>query len=184
MHPIMPFVTEEIWALLPGEHEELLATASFPVANPEFFDEDAEAQFNKLIEAIVALRRFRDEMNVKPSDQLLVRFSDEYADLVTSVLPRVARVTPAVGDETPAAATITLEAGSLEILPNEAFDPSQIEAEIDAKNAERVKELDGEIARIEGKLSNEQFVAKAPEAVVQVERDKLARFQEERASLA
>jgi valyl-tRNA synthetase len=184
MHPLMPFVTEEIWALLPGEHDELLATAAFPVADPEFFDEAAEAQFNKLIEAIVALRRFRDEMNVKPSEQLLVRFSDEYADLVTSVLPRVARVTASLDGAEPAAATITLESGSLEILANDAFDPTKIEAEIGAKNEARVKELDGEIARIEGKLSNEQFVSKAPDAVVQVEREKLARYQEERAALA
>jgi valyl-tRNA synthetase len=132
----------------------------------------------------VALRRFRDELGVKPSDQLLVRFSDEYADLVTSVLPRVARVQPATSDDSPAAATITLAAGSLEILANDAFDPSQIEAEIDAKNAARVEELDKEIARINGKLSNEQFVAKAPEAVVDAEREKLARYEEERTALS
>ena len=72
MHPVMPFVTEEIWSLLPGERG-LLAAASLPAADAALVDDEAERQVGRLIEAITALRRQRDELDVAPGVQLAAR---------------------------------------------------------------------------------------------------------------
>ena len=67
LHPVMPFVTEEIWSLMPGEDRGLLAAADFPAADPRLLDEDAELELGRVIEAVTALRRYRDEVGAKPS---------------------------------------------------------------------------------------------------------------------
>ena len=67
LHPVMPFVTEEIWSLMPGEDRGLLAVAEFPVADLSRADEDAEREIGRMIEAVTALRRYRDEVGAKPS---------------------------------------------------------------------------------------------------------------------
>ncbi|MGH2905992.1 MAG: valine--tRNA ligase [Solirubrobacterales bacterium] len=176
LHPLMPFVTEEIWSLLPGEHG-MLAASAFPAARDELRSVDDEATLGNLIEAVTALRRYRDELGVAPSAGLRGRLSAEGYEAVADHLARLGRIE--LGGDGEAAGSLAVPGGAIELLPSDAFDP----AEVEAKKAARAKELEGEIARIEGKLANEQFVAKAPEAVVQTEREKLARYQEERDSL-
>src|ERR671919_2964939 len=66
LHPVMPFVTEEIWSLMPGERG-LLATAQWPEADESRLDSAAEAEVGRLIEAVTALRRYRDEVGAKGS---------------------------------------------------------------------------------------------------------------------
>lgn len=178
MHPLMPFVTEEIWALLPGERADLLAAAEYPVADAELVDETAETTVQRLIEAVTELRRYRDELGVAPSAGLRGRLTADGYDGVVEQLARLGRI-EWVAQPEEAVGKLAVPGGSIEMFTSDAFDP----AEIEAKKVARAAELDAEIARVEGKLANEQFVAKAPEAVVQVERDKLARFQAERAAL-
>jgi len=178
LHPLMPFVTEEIWSLMPGDRKQMLAVSPYPAFDGALVDDAAEAKVNRLIEAVTNLRRYRDELGVAPSAGLRGRLNAEGYEGVEEHLARLGRIElGVVGEE--AVGALAIPGGSIEMLPSDAFDP----AEIEAKKAARAKELDGEIKRIESKLSNEQFVAKAPEAVVQVERDKLARYQEERAAL-
>jgi valyl-tRNA synthetase len=178
LHPLMPFVTEEIWSLLPGERAELLAAAPFPSVDHDLVDEEAEADVTRLVEAVTSLRRYRDELGVAPSASLRGRLIAEGYEELAGHLSRLGRIEISdAGEEF--VGTLAIPGGAIEMLPSDAFDP----AEIEAKKAVRAKELQGEIKRIEGKLDNQQFVAKAPDHVVQVERDKLARFRDELASL-
>lgn len=178
IHPLMPFVTEEIWSLMPGDRDTLLAASSFPVADESLIDADAEAKVARLIEAVTELRRYRDELGVAPSAGLRGQLKADGYDGVEEQLARLGRIELLDGGED-VVGSLVIPGGSIDFYASDAFDP----AEIEAKKAARAAELDAEIARVEKKLSNEQFVAKAPDAVVQTERDKLARYQEERAAL-
>ena len=176
MHPMMPFATEEIWSLMPGERG-LLAGAPYPQSDHGRVNADAELRIGNLISAVTALRRYRDDLGVAPSAGLRGRLAAEGYDGVEEQLARLARIELGGGDESVGA--LAIPGGSIEMFTSDAFDP----AEIEAKKAARADELRGEIARVNGKLGNEQFVAKAPAAVVDAEREKLARFEAELAAL-
>jgi len=178
LHPLMPFVTEEIWALLPGDRSTLLAASPYPLAADEWRAPGAEAVIDRLIEAVTELRRYRDELGVAPGALLRGRLAADGYEETAEQLARLGRIELVGGDEA-ALGSLAVPGGSIDMLASGAFDP----AEIEAKKAARAKELDAEIARLEGKLSNEQFVAKAPTEVVEAEREKLARYSAERAAL-
>jgi valyl-tRNA synthetase len=180
MHPLMPFATEEIWSLLPpvgGAERGLLASAPYPQSDHGRVDADAEARVGNLIEAVTALRRYRDELGVAPSAGLRGRLSAEGYEGVEEQLARRGRIE--LGGDDEAVGKLAIPGGSLEMFTSDAFSPEEIEA----KKAARADELAGEIKRVQGKLGNEQFVAKAPPAVVDAEREKLARFEAELAAL-
>lgn len=176
MHPMMPFATEEIWSLMPGERG-LLAGAPYPQSDHGRLNADAELRIGNLISAVTALRRYRDDLGVAPSAGLRGRLTAEGYDGVEEQLARLARIELGGDDESVGA--LAIPGGSIEMFTSDAFDP----AEIEAKKTARADELRGEIARVNGKLGNEQFVAKAPAAVVDAEREKLARFEAELAAL-
>jgi valyl-tRNA synthetase len=126
---------------------------------------------------VTALRRHRDELGVAPSAGLRGRLSAEGYRGVEQQLARLGRIELGGDDESVAA--LAIPGGSIEVFASEAVDP----AEVEAKKEARAAELRNEIARVNGKLGNEQFVAKAPDAVVDAEREKLARFEAELAAL-
>jgi valyl-tRNA synthetase len=169
-HPMIPFVTEELWGHVPGS-EGLLATARITAPDPGLRDEAAEAEMAAVIEAVQALRSWRDEAGVKPGQVLPARIDglDGAADLVA----RMARLDLA-GDGEPTA-TVQVPGGSVEIRAGDLVDR---EAEARKAAAERER-LQQEIARAEAKLQNAGFVAKAPPDLVQAERDKLERLRRE-----
>jgi valyl-tRNA synthetase len=180
LHPLMPFVTEEIWSLLPGPgggERGLLAAAPYPQSDHGRVSADAEERIGRLIEAVTALRRYRDELGVAPSAGLRGRLAAEGFDGVEEHLARLGRIELGGDEET--VGVVAVPGGSIEMFASDAFDPE----EAAAKKAERAKELEGEISRAKAKLANEQFVAKAPEAVVAVEREKLERYEAELAAL-
>jgi valyl-tRNA synthetase len=171
----MPFVTEEIWSLMPGDDRGLLAAAEFPVADRSRFDEDAEAELGRMIEAVTALRRYRDEVGAKPSEPLKARLDAEGYDALRVHTSRLSRTDWV--DEASAAdvlATVQVPGGSVHVLPSQAFDPAEAEARRDKK----ADDLRKEIERAEKKLANEHFVAKAPPTVVEEERRKLDEYRE------
>ncbi|MGK2877317.1 MAG: valine--tRNA ligase [Solirubrobacterales bacterium] len=176
MHPLMPFATEEIWSLLPGERG-LLAGSPYPQSDHGRVDADAELRVGNLIAAVTAVRRYRDELGVAPSAGLRGRLSAEGYERVEEQLARLGRIE--LGGDDESIASLAVPGGSIEMYTSDAFDP----AEIEARKAARADELRSEIARVNRKLGNEQFVAKAPEAVVDAEREKLARFEAELAAL-
>jgi valyl-tRNA synthetase len=175
LHPVMPFVTEEIWSLMPGERG-LLAVADWPEADPSLLDEQAEADVGRLIEAVTSLRRYREEVAAKPSAILRGRLRADGYDGLGEHLARLARL-ELVGDDASngdVLATVAVPGGGVQVLPSDAFDP----AEAERRRSARREQLAGEIERAERKLANEQFVERAPAEVVAEERRKLEEYRE------
>lgn len=183
LHPFMPFMTEELWARTANEGQErssLLCHATWPA--PRFEDTEAAAEINWLVDLVSGIRSVRAEMNVPPAATApLVMVGSNAAtwerlERHVSAIQRLARIGEiSHAEEAPK--------GSAQIVIGEATACLPLGSLIDlaAEAARLKKELDkvsGEIGRIEKKLSNPQFVAKAAEEVVAAERDKLAEFQE------
>jgi valyl-tRNA synthetase len=188
-HPIIPFVTEEIYSHIPGA-EGLLAGR---VAREEgsVIDESAEAAVSRMIEAVQALRAWRDLTGVKAGVIVPARLAAAgYPDTAEHV-ERLARLSfegsaeppgeltpgesPQGVDAVAATASVPIPGGTVEILASDDVDLEAAQRKLDAK---RVK-LEAEIERAQRKLANQGFVAKAPAEVVQAERDKLAALQAE-----
>jgi valyl-tRNA synthetase len=161
---------------MPGEERELLAVAEFPVADASRFDEDAERDVGRMIEAVTALRRYRDEVGARPSAAVRGQLAAEGYDAVRDHVARLARCewVDAADVDGDVIATVPIPGGGVQVLPSEAFDAGEAAARREKKAAG----LRDEIARAEKKLANEQFVAKAPAAVVDEERRKLGEYRE------
>jgi valyl-tRNA synthetase len=179
-HPIMPFVTEEIYSYVPGAEGMLAAGTPDPDAEAAT-DDQAEAALERLIDAVQAIRAWRDQAGVRPGATLPARLavSGGYEDTAEH-LERLARVTFTEPDdgELPVA-SVPIQGGAVEIFASGELD---LEA-AGRKLAARREQLEAEIQRAERKLSNDGFVAKAPKDVVDGERDKLTRLREELAAL-
>lgn len=176
-HPVIPFVTEELWSHLPGDRD-LLATSTWPAPDDAAIDEAAEARIDQLIDAVTAVRGWRERVGVKPSAILPARLREPLGDEREASLQALARLDLTAGDGA-AVATVTTDGAVVDLLADDNIDLQAAEERL----AARRKELEGEIKRVEGKLSNEKFVARAPENVVQTERDKLTALKEQLAAL-
>jgi len=170
-HPIIPFVTEELWANLPGT-EGLLAAARRTPADEGFRDADAEAAIGRVIATVQAVRSWRDAGGVKPGAFLDARLGG-LEDGLVPLVAGLARLTPVDADGREPVATIPVAGWQIDLLTG--LDPAEAAAKVEAQRAH----LRTEIERAERKLANDNFVAKAPEAVVTQEREKLARYQAE-----
>src|SRR3954452_21462854 len=159
-HPTIPFVTEEIWAHVPGT-EGLLAESRRGEVRGDLFDAEAEATVGGLIDTVRAVRTWRETAGIVPGERLVAR-ADGFGE-VRDALERLARLE--WGDPV---ADVVLVGGVELAVPR--VDPAALER----KRAEERARLQAEIDRAEAKLANEGFVAKAPAEVVQAERDKLA----------
>ncbi len=165
-HPIMPFVTEEIWAYLP-EREQQLVISAFPVAQRERIEAGVEAEVGEAIELTKALRRWRELADVAPGEVLRARADGEPP---REFVGRLARFDFDLGGEQVLAAV-----GGVEILASPELDADAVETRLE----ERRGKLRSEVERGERKLANEGFVAKAPGEVVEEERRKLAAYRAE-----
>ncbi len=167
-HPLMPFVTEEVWGYLPegdrGGRD--LIVSPFPLADESAFDEAAEAEIEAAIDLTRDLRRWRELAGVTPGAVLAARAS---GGAPNPLVARLARLE--LASEGEPLATV----GPLEILASPELD----EAAIGDRLAERRRTLEAEVRRAEGKLANEGFTAKAPAEVVEAEREKLERYRAE-----
>jgi valyl-tRNA synthetase len=171
-HPVMPFVTEELWRYVREPAEGLLAGVVRAPREHSAIDGDAEAALERVIGATQALRRWRNEVGVSPGVTVAARLeADGYAEL-GPLLSRIARLDlrEEGGD---AVTTVAIPGGVLAIL--EGVD---LAAHAERRERERDR-LVAEIERLRGKLANDAFVTNAPEAVVAAEREKLARLEAE-----
>jgi valyl-tRNA synthetase len=176
LHPVMPFVTEEIWSLMPGEERGLLAAADWPQADASRYDDAAEADVERLIEAVSALRRYRDEVGARASAMVRGRLLADGYDKLRDQIARLGRfewVEPEAADGD-VLATVPIPGGGVQVLPSDAFDAAEARARIEKKR----EQLRAEVERAERKLANEGFVAKAPANVVEEERRKLDEYRE------
>jgi valyl-tRNA synthetase len=171
-HPMIPFVTEEIYSYVPGA-EGLLA-AGLRASSHAGLDEAAEASLGRAIEAVQALRAWRNSAGVKAGATVPARLAAEGYDETGSHLERLARLAFSSDGGEPVV-SVPVPGGTVEILANEHLD---LEASARKREAERAR-LEAEIERSERKLGNQGFVSKAPEAVVEAERGKLGRLRAE-----
>ncbi len=171
-HPIIPFVTEEIYGYVPGVEGLLAAGIS---SEPAPVDPGAEAALGRMIEAVQALRAWRDFAEVKAGVALPARLVAEGYDDTEDHLARLARLSFVHPDGGAPAASVPVPGGSVELLASPDLDLGSAERKRDARRAV----LGAEIERSERKLANDGFVAKAPAEVVQAERDKLAQLRAE-----
>jgi valyl-tRNA synthetase len=182
-HPMMPFLTEEIWqkiAPMAGVEGDTVMMAAYPQAEAAKQDESAEADVEWIKNVIVGIRNIRGEMDIAPSKALnvLMRNGSEQdkSRLQSNMnfLQKLAKLEGVTwlneGDEVPMSATALV--GDMEVLV-----PMAGLIDKDAELARLQKEIDKaskDLQRIQGKLGNESFVAKAPAAVVEKEQAKLA----------
>jgi len=174
-HPVIPFVTEEVYRYVPGS-EGLLAGGI--ESHPDQIDEQAEAAIARMIDAVQALRAWRDFAGVKAAAILPGRLAADGYDETREQLARMARMSFTSDGAEPVSA-VAIPGGTIELLRSPDLDLEAIER----KRASRRASLQKEIERIEGKLGNPEFVSKAPAHVVDAERAKLAALLEELESL-
>jgi valyl-tRNA synthetase len=182
LHPLMPFITEEIWqtvAPLAGVTGPTIMLQPYPVADQKGVDSAANADIEWLKGVIVGVRNIRGEMNIPPGKALtiLLRNGSELdksrLEQNTAFLRKLAKLDDITwlseGEEAPVAATALV--GELEILVPMAGLIDK-EAEL-ARLAKEIEKLEKDLSRIQGKLNNASFVDKAPAEVVARERDKM-----------
>ncbi|UYF99311.1 valine--tRNA ligase [Halomonas sp. GD1P12] len=188
-HPMMPYISEEIWqrvAPLAGRHpggDASIMTQAWPQANEDKIDEQAGRDIEWLKGVIIAVRNIRAEMNIapgKPLDVLLTKGQPTDAERLESnrlFLSKLAKLQSVTWLANPAEAPLsaTQLVGDMEVLVPMA-DLIDKDAELARLNKE-IEKQDKLIGGVEKKLSNEGFTAKAPAAVIDKERAKLAEFQ-------
>jgi valyl-tRNA synthetase len=182
LHPIMPFVTEEIWQVL-GDTRPSIMIQKYPQAESSWADPDSEKQMEFLMGVIRAIRNLRTELNCPPGKVVKVIFCAPESDLgflreQQSYLCALARVGSteyrSPGDQPKGTATAVV--GNTEIyLPLD--DLVNLEEER-ARLTKEVGKVEDELARVQKKLGNSDFIAKAKEEVIQKERDKAIQFEE------
>jgi valyl-tRNA synthetase len=178
LHPLMPFVTEEIHGFVPGR-EGLLAVRPFPVADEALVDEAAEREAEAVIKATQALRRYRDDVGAPAADRIPARIVADNGDSralyerCLGTIERLARFELQVSDPDGPLGEATVA------VPGATVDVQVDSEEARARRAERARKVRDEIDRSEGKLANPGFVEKAPPELVQQERDKLERYRRE-----
>lgn len=189
LHPFMPFVTEHIWQHLPHEGESIVVT-SWPTEIALGDLSEGAAQMNVMMDAIKGIRNMRAEMNVpvgKKADVFLAITDESLRDVVTThsdyfkTLGWAENVTVlAAGAEKPQNATVTVVNGlEVYLLLKDLIDVTKERERITKEQATVLKE----IARLEGKLSNQGFLAKAPADIVAKEQAKLADYKQKQQAL-
>ena len=179
LHPFMPFITEEIWRTLPHDGEAVLV-APWPVYDASLAFAAEEAQMERIMQAIRAVRNRRSEMNVPPSKKahVYIETADECVFRSAAVffqkLAYASDVTVGASFEIPGSVLIVTESARLYIPMGELVD-------MEAEKARLNKELENtrkQLAGVQAKLSNEQFTSKAPAHIVQNQRDTAAKLAE------
>jgi valyl-tRNA synthetase len=178
LHPFMPYISEALWPAFRGEEGRVLALSQWPT--PSYSDPVAAGEINWLVELVSAIRSIRSEMNVPPASKTpLVAVAGDSAleqrlQRYRAAIERLARVDDIrLANTAPSGAAQIVAGGATFALPlagiiDFAAEKTRLEKEI--------ARIDGEIGRIDKKLANESFVARAPEEVVEAEREKRAAY--------
>ena len=183
LHPIVPFITEEIYQTLPHK-EESITISSWPTVEEAFNDEEAINSLNIVMEIISAVRNERAKASKAPSAKINIRLeakSQEVCDILNSAKPYLLKFT------NPNELVITADKANLEnqvvvvlndltiyIPTNDLVDIEEVIKKLEGE----LKKLEGELLRSNNMLNNPNFVNKAPEAKIQAERDKKAMYEE------
>ena len=186
LHPFMPFITEEIWQALPHEGPSIMVS-KWPEADERLYFTAEEQEMEEIMAAIRAVRNRRSEMNVPPSKKAALIIATQKPALFAQAEPFMKRLAWAsqvtVQQQAPAdvSGMVTCVTQAAQI-----YMPLSELEDLDKERERLQKELDNAlnmVTRTEGKLKNESFVSRAPEAVVNAEKEKLEKYRQMAAKL-
>ena len=184
LHPFMPYLTEELWQKLPGisnslhnksdaSAEQTIMLTTFPTGDDALIDESAESEMGSVIELITKVRNIRAEMNIKPGDRLAIHIAGDNSiqsvfaanEAQIKKLARADNIILADSLNVPkASARAVLTGNAVIAVPLEGLIDFEKER---ARLQGQIEKLDIELQRLNGQLSNKNFVEKAPEEKVQ-----------------
>ncbi len=180
LHPFMPFITEEIWQALPHEGEALMI-ADYPKYSEELNFPEDEVNFEMVMDAIKAVRARRAEMNVPPSRKSHLIIVSDKAKPFNDGVPFICKLAYAsevsviaeVPESTDGMVSVITDNARMFMPMAELVDLEKEKARIEKELTNAEKQLQAQI----GKLANENFVSRAPEHVVNIEREKKAKLE-------
>jgi valyl-tRNA synthetase len=180
LHPIAPFITEELWHLL--GHKDMIMVSQFPKADTSKIKPQTEKEFKLVIDLVNSIRSVRSEMNVplgKEIDVVLVKASSEFQRIIkaneTFIIKLAKLKKLEISNQKPEPAVLKVVEGIEVYLPMAGL----VDVESEQKRLQKeIENLQKEVARFESKLSNAAFVDKAPAAVIEGERAKQKTAQE------
>jgi len=188
LHPIMPFITEEIWHKLPGAQGSIMLS-SYPRWNPEKSDEDAEGEMALIIDVVNSIRNVRWEMNVPPAQKVEVILSSKNGRsrevlsqhrVYVDNLARADRITVAEQIEKPESAATAVAQDVEIVMPLKGIIDF---AEEERRLKKEINKLEKDLATVTKKLSNEDFLRKAPHDIIEKEKGKAQEVNEKREKL-
>ncbi len=189
LHPIMPFVTQEVWSHLPGIDNPDLALEPFPPLRPGCRNEQAAEEMALIQECVVAVRNIRGELNINPAlelDLLIRPTSGEHAATFETNRDLIINLARLKNFSIDASATPPKASASAVIQGSELFVPLTGAVNFDdelARLDKELKKIEKELTQVNKKLMNRGFMEKAPEEVVQKERDRAASLDEKQGKL-
>lgn len=175
LHPFMPFITEEIWQSMPHRENTVIMVCEFPKYSEKYDYSSEEIEFERIMEVIKAIRNRRAEMNVPPSKHAKVFIKTDYPETFKSGSAYICRLAYASDTtvvetyEDDSAVCVVTDSATAYMPMSELVD---VAAELDRLNKELAKAV-ADKAFFESKLNNQGFISKAPEAVVEKQREGL-----------
>ena len=179
LHPFMPYITEEIWQVLTDQSSPIMIS-DYPVYNEKYSYKQEEDDFSKIIDAIKAVRNRRTEMNVPPSVKAKIYIETKDIELFNKCsifFERLASATEIeVSEKYDIAESVTAvtDSARLFIPLTDLIDKEKETARLNKEIAKVQKDIDF----LSGKLNNQGFISKAPEKLIEAEREKLLRAEE------
>ncbi len=175
-HPIIPFITEELWqsvAPLAGKQGDTIMLQRYPKSQPEKIDEAAEAEVALAKQVVNATRNLRSEMKIPPKDRVTLFMTGQPSECTAAAIYSLARAEPKIVTELPDTGSPVAIAGPHRLMPHIEVDPEKERERL----AKEVARLGGEIGKAKTQLDNPKFVERAPAAVVQEIRNRVASLE-------
>ncbi len=177
LHPFAPFITEELWTMIRKDNDPDIIGAPWPAVYKNFMDETAEKDMKSLQEVVSGVRAVRSQMNIPPikKTELLTRCSQEIADFLHKYEQIILNLTHSTILKTAEDQPKPEQSATVIINESELYIPlgGLIDLEVERKRLQkRVNEINSHLSGIIKKLSNEQFVNKAPKSVIAREKEK------------
>ncbi len=182
-HPIIPFITEELWqsvAPLAGKKGDTIMLQPYPKSQPEKIDPAAEQEVALAKEIVNATRNLRSEMKIAPKDRITLFTTGQPSVSAVAALVSLARSQPRVVEELPDTGSPVAVVGPHRLMPHIEVDPAKERERL----AKEVARLSGEVAKAKAQLANPSFVERAPAPVVQQMRERVAGFEAALAKLS
>lgn len=183
LHPFMPFVTEEIWQKLPLKKKvSSITIAEFPSEDPNFYDEDIQKEMERLVDLITSIRNIRAEMNIQPSEQIDVIFNVEDEAIAEEIkknqifIHHLAKVKTLRVEKEMSKPPIGAFSRIQDLEIYVPMDRIKLEAELGRIKKELAK-VEKDISFVNKKLTNEEFLSRAPKEVIEKETEKASQYK-------